>query len=219
MIEEIIFLKNKGLSFRRIAHELDSTVGKVQYQWTKWMSKQSEAAISEDGVLQKESGDSKFGKSSLSIAFKPDKKLRIVWCISEAEKELVTSYFNEDYNDLVHLIRIFDVTGISFSGHNGHKLYELAVPNTHKAWTVKGLQPERDYMAEFGVLLTGNKYFPILRSNQAFALSESGKVYDREETISVNNLPNWHDHVSTYTYYQKYLVEREEGYDEPRKKR
>src|SRR4051812_16980659 len=37
MIEEIIKLREDGFSFRRIASKLNTTVGKVQYRWNKWM--------------------------------------------------------------------------------------------------------------------------------------------------------------------------------------
>ncbi|MHC8522556.1 helix-turn-helix domain-containing protein [Rossellomorea sp. H39__3] len=36
MLEEIIKLREQGVSFRKIAKELDMTVGKVQYQWVKY---------------------------------------------------------------------------------------------------------------------------------------------------------------------------------------
>lgn len=219
MIEEIIFLKNKGLSFRRIANEMNSTVGKVQYQWTKWMSQQSDVTGCNDVTLHNESKETKYKKSGLSITLEPDKKLKIDWCLSEADKHLITSYFGEDIKELVHLIRIYDVTGITFNGHNEHRLYEISVPSTHQSWTVKGLLSERDYMAEFGVLLVGDKYFPILRSWQVLAMPESGRLESTKEGFHVKSLPKWNDHVSTYTYYQKYLIEREEGYGESGKKR
>lgn len=43
MIDEIIKLRRRGLSFRKIASKLDTTVGKVQYQWTKLIQKKGNA--------------------------------------------------------------------------------------------------------------------------------------------------------------------------------
>ena len=40
MIEEIIKLREDGLSFRKIASQLNTTVGRVQYRWNKYVNNQ-----------------------------------------------------------------------------------------------------------------------------------------------------------------------------------
>ena len=42
MIDEIIKLREDGLSFRKIASELNTTVGRVQYRWNKWVNNQEQ---------------------------------------------------------------------------------------------------------------------------------------------------------------------------------
>ena len=38
MIKEIIKLREDGLSFRKIASQLNTTVGRVQYRWNKYVN-------------------------------------------------------------------------------------------------------------------------------------------------------------------------------------
>lgn len=66
MIEEIVKLRRKGLSFRKIAVELNSTVGKVQYQWKKYMKMKSAASGQDTGSRIQHKKDGK----PLSIARK-----------------------------------------------------------------------------------------------------------------------------------------------------
>ena len=40
MLEEIIKLREDGLSFRKIASQLNTTVGRVQYRWSKYVNAQ-----------------------------------------------------------------------------------------------------------------------------------------------------------------------------------
>ena len=58
MIEEIIKLRGDGLSFRKIASQLNTTVGRVQYRWNKYVNTQGNQIedLSVEGEEQEESG-------------------------------------------------------------------------------------------------------------------------------------------------------------------
>lgn len=44
MLDDIITKRRKGLSFRQIAKELNTSPGKVQYRWNKWKDSQQNNA-------------------------------------------------------------------------------------------------------------------------------------------------------------------------------
>ncbi|MDR6998750.1 DUF4912 domain-containing protein [Neobacillus niacini] len=215
MIEEIIRLREEGLSFRKIASELNTTVGRVQYRWNKWISS-NEKNINEESDMQNNE-DTKSSASESPSTFIPVKgeltarlvtpqKIILFWEVSELPPNVMQLFFDQPFDDFVSVVRIYDVTDIIFNGSNAHHFYEIAVPYQNGFWYIKGLLSNRHYIADLGVKL-GTGFFPLLRSNTILTpsmetscgnqISENLNQLQKIETQT----PKWIDHVSTYTYY------------------
>ncbi|MCL6571986.1 MAG: DUF4912 domain-containing protein [Bacillus sp. (in: Bacteria)] len=226
MIEEIIKLRGDGLSFRKIASELNTTVGKIQYRWNKWM------ASTENDVMNKDivqiAKDTKSLVSQTSLDFIPlrgeltaklvtPRKLLLFWEASELPKKITELYFNVRFEKLVTVVRIYDVTALLFNGKNAHHFYEITVPYQHGHWFIKGLDANRNYVAELGVLFSKENFFPLFRSNciQTPMLEiPNGNVmnHDFEQLQRYEDQPpKWLDHVSTYSYYVESKKPEEEN--------
>lgn len=218
MIDEIIKLREEGLSFRKIASELNTTIGKVQYQWKKWTEKQEK--VVRKGKLIKKANQSESDLEQKAEDFSPLKgelqaklvspgRILLYWEVSEVPQKLLNVYFNQQFDDLVQLVRIYDVTDILFNGDNAHHYYEIAIPYRNGYWFIKGLAANRSYIAEIGVKWNNNDFFPLLRSNSvqtpSVSLSNgSGIYYHLAQFQQVENRnPKWIDHVSTYSYYDE----------------
>ncbi|MEH7178753.1 DUF4912 domain-containing protein [Neobacillus vireti] len=215
MIEEIIKLREDGLSFRKIASQLNTTVGKVQYRWNKYITAQEDeiedlAAASEE---QKESSVSKQEtieegplKGELSIKLVSPRKVIVYWEASKIPEKVFTLFFNQQFEELVHIVRLYDVTDINFTGNNAHHYYDIVVPYEKGYWFVKGLTASRSYVAELGVRMNDKEFFPILRSSAIQTANMGGtEVYN--QLVLNQHLehysPKWIDHVSTYSYYEE----------------
>lgn len=223
MIEEIIKLRGDGLSFRKIADELNTTVGKVQYRWNKWM---------DNTIVTKENVQMTTGTSSTTSQVKPDqippkgelkaklvtpRKIILFWEVSELPKKIIEPFYKTKFEELVTVIRIYDVTDVIFNGKNAHHYFEIAASYQSGHWMVKGLMPNRSFVAELGVYLSKTEFFPVLRSNclrtpdsQIPNASKGNsevilKVQEYEELP-----PKWTEHVSTYSYYVKNMNDLEE---------
>src|ERR1700719_4186847 len=107
----------------------------------------------DDMVRTKEKGKS-FQEMLLKLV--SSQKLVLIWNHSDLPKKLIEHYFNRQFEDLVHVIRIYDVSQIIFNGKNAHHFYEIAIPLAQGYWFVKGLVPNRCYLAEIGVKLESN---------------------------------------------------------------
>ncbi|OIK16561.1 hypothetical protein BIV60_03555 [Bacillus sp. MUM 116] len=216
MIEEIIKLREEGLSFRKIASELDTTVGKVQYRWNKWISSNEKNSI-DDADIQDNNEENKSSISGSPSAFVPVKgkltaklinpqKIIILWEVSELPQNVIQLFFDQPFDEFVSVVRIYDVTDLRFNGINAHHFYEIAVPYKNSFWYIKGLLSNRHYIAELGVKL-GDRFFPILRSNTVQTPSmETTKRIQLTENLNqlqkiATQTPKWIDHVSTYSYY------------------
>jgi hypothetical protein len=218
MIKEIIKLRGDGLSFRKIASELNTTVGKVQYRWNKWIEDQdSEISNELNSQSTKESNSSNDSIILESIPLKGELKARLItprkiilfWDTSETPKKIIERFFNRKFEELVTVTRIYDVTNILFNGKNAHHFNELTVPYQSGHWIIKGLSENRSYIAELGVHLSENQFFPLYRSDCIQMPSPeivSGNSFQQElllfQRYEVES-PKWMEHVSTYSYYVK----------------
>ncbi|NWQ40030.1 DUF4912 domain-containing protein [Bacillus sp. EB106-08-02-XG196] len=216
MIEEIIKLREDGLSFRKIASHLNTTVGKVQYRWNKYTNTQENHI--EAGSVEEKTQKEYSEINPLTIDYTPIKgelqaklvtprKVILYWEASNIPGKVITSFYERPFEDLVHIVRIYDVTDIIFTGNNAHHYYDITVPYKKGYWFIKGLTANRSYIAELGVKLNENEFFPLLRSNSV-QTPAIGNLNGSEIYTNLVNFqqiddysPKWIDHVSTYSYY------------------
>ncbi|WP_462412225.1 DUF4912 domain-containing protein [Neobacillus sp. Marseille-QA0830] len=135
-------------------------------------------------------------------------EIAIFWDPSDLPQKMIGLFFGIQFEDLVHVVRIYDVTDLVFTGHNAHHFYELAIPYQNGFWHVKGLAGKRSYVSEIGVYLKEDEYFPFFRSN-SLLVPESEKQMNPDSKHGLppvkppfNVAPKWHDYVSTYSYYR-----------------
>jgi uncharacterized protein len=216
MIEEIIKLREGGLSFRKIASQLNTTVGRVQYRWNKYVNSQEnqieeyvveEKNQNEDSAFEQSTIDHSPTKGELQMKLVTPSKVIVYWEASKIPEKVISLFYNRKFEELVHIVRLYDVTDIIFTGKNEHHYYDIAVPYNKGHWFIKGLTANRSYVAELGVKFKEDDFFPVLRSN-SIQTPPLGNVNGSE---IFNNLvhnqqidqysPKWIDHVSTYSYY------------------
>lgn len=214
MIKEIISFRRQGMSFRKIAEKLNSTVGKVHYQWIKNVKNSPNTYIDSDHEkLQEELKEkSKRNEPFLNTRLVSENRLVSFWEIAPWQKKLVASYFNCEINQSVIVFRIYDVTDIHFNGINAHTFYEFQLPDEKNYWFIKGIKPGRSYLTEIGYRLNNHSFFPILRSNSVHGLQtiqSSVHVLNNYSNKDQNNKPIWIDKVSTYSYYENIKEEKQ----------
>jgi uncharacterized protein len=216
MIEEIIKLREDGLSFRKIASQLNTTVGKVQYRWNKYINSQENSREEEilidakqqtGGSLSQSSNDYSPVKGELQIKLINPVKVIVYWEVSKIPEKIFGLFYNKQFMDFVHIVRIYDVTDITFTGENAHHYYDITVPYNKGYWFIKGLTPNRSYIAELGAKYNEKDFFPILRSNSiqtpAIGNVKGSEIFNHfihAQQID-HRSPKWIDHVSTYSYY------------------
>ncbi|PAE43986.1 DUF4912 domain-containing protein [Bacillus sp. 7884-1] len=216
MIEEIIKLREDGLSFRKIASHLNTTVGRVQYRWSKYINNLEnniEVVSVEENTqmevfeLNHQTIDYTPVKGELQVKLVTPRKVIVYWEASKVPAKVITSFYDRPFEELVHIVRIYDVTDIIFTGNNAHHYYDITVPYNQGYWFIKGLTANRSYVAEIGVKLNENEFLPVLRSNSV-QTPTMGNLNGSEIYTNLVNFqqidnfsPKWIDYVSTYSYY------------------
>jgi len=225
LIEQIVTLRSKGLSFRKIAKELNSTVGKVQYQWKKYM-KENNDVLSNDNEQQEEKAASKPKLeatiptnfwTSIDILTKNNgmeawllsvEKALVFWRIPEGKWKLISTYYDIDRNTCTLAVKINDITSIIYNGKNAHNYRLINVNQEQESVLIEDLLPNRSFCFEIGVLDVYQSFLPILQSNPIHTprtSTEQAGVMEKElEKWEKGNttIPNWIEHVSTYSYYE-----------------
>lgn len=146
-------------------------------------------------------------KGVLQAKLVSPRKIILFWEVSNLPQKIIQLFFAKSFKDLVQLIRIYDVTDIIFNGRNAHHYYEIAYSYENGYWSIKGLSPNRSYIAEIGVKFSRNDFFPILRSNNIqIPMSDvpNGEemLFNLTKQQSNSHPPKWIDHVSTYSFYE-----------------
>jgi uncharacterized protein len=206
MIEEIIALKRKGLSFRKIAQELNTTVGKVQYQWVKLINNKKADKVSKGIAHTQHSGLEPLNNFLIMSLLTPE-RVFLQWSVCTGTIKLVKQYFQLEHINLA--IRLNDVTHILYDGGNAHSTADIGICPDQSHWTFSGLKPNHCYVAEIGVFLSEANFFPLVRSNAVHAprnsAEQAGHLGHELQQFLLNStsLPNWVEHVSTYSYYEK----------------
>lgn len=218
MINEIIKLRGDGLSFSKIASELNTTVGKVQYRWNKWMDltgrelmRKSNNQTSKDlnSLENVTVSDVILLKGELKAKLVTPRRMILFWDVSELPKKIIELFFNRKFEELVHVVRIYDVTDIVFNGKNAHHFHGISVPYDSGHWFIKGLAVNRCYIAELGVYFSDTEFFPLYRSNciRTPSLEITNGNVCKEDLLQFQRYedqpPKWMKHVSTYSYYLK----------------
>jgi uncharacterized protein len=227
LITDIIRLKEQGVSFRKIAKELNTTVGKVQYQWVKYQKAQGNSTVNEGTpvkviepkIPKKRVGRASFGRkmpkpraknpcaTELSIMFSTSSRIYCYWNISQEWIRHVKSHFKMNDDPQPFVLRLYDITSISFNGHNHHTYSDSYVPHTESDWFVNGLKENRSYCMEIGLRLPSGDFVAFTRSN----VLHTPRTSHHQEYHSMKELfeyeqglikePKWVEHVSTYSYY------------------
>ncbi|WP_312092178.1 DUF4912 domain-containing protein [Niallia sp.] len=228
MIEQIVSLRRKGLSFRKIAIELNSTVGKVQYQWKKYVKEQEMNVPVEEEKLKPQSQlknpyvsehfwtsiDLLTKKNGMEAWLTSENTALVFWRIPEGKWQLISTYYDLDPETCSLAVKINDITSIIYNGRNAHSFRLLPVENRQESIVLQDLIPNRSFCFEIGVLDVYQSFLPILQSNplhtprtshdQAGTMENELQKWEKGDIA----IPNWIEHVSTYSYYE--LEEQED---------
>ncbi|XXM73738.1 DUF4912 domain-containing protein [Lysinibacillus sphaericus] len=233
MLEEIIEMREKGISFRKIAKELGTTVGKVQYQWVKYQKVHESGSVevaAAETITEKKNTDIRVGRvkkkaaltsakqsrkpvvEDLTITYSTGSRIYCYWTISAEWMDHMKDRFNID-GDSPFILRLYDITSIIFNGHNHHSYADSLVPTSESDWFINGLKENRSYCMDLGLRAHSGEFIAIKRSN----VLHTPRTALEAEFHSLRELkefeqgrmqePKWVEHVSTYSYY---VMEQEE---------
>jgi hypothetical protein len=215
VIQDIVKLRNEGLSFREIAREMNTTVGKIHYRWSKHLK---EIESNEDNleiplkpldVPQRLQLPTSYDLDCLCAMVRNPKTVYLYWELSNTRKSFLEKNFGTDWSSIPKYLKIYHVTSIIFNGHNALREFEVPLPEMTNNWFITELEPNQTYVVELGIKTENGSFFTILRSNpidtprnninQVGLFSESVHNWKTRS----DSKPGWLENFSTYSYYEK----------------
>lgn len=213
LIEDIVKLKEKGLTLQEIAQRMNMSLGKVQYRWYKYRQQQtpSNHELSPEAVAVKEKEKwtmpYEYEEDNVCLMPRTSDSLYAYWSFTESIKQMAEHHFRTKWEELPSVLKIYDVTDIEFFGHNAHRTFEVELPPMTNNWFLQSLEPGRTFIVDIGTRTFDGSFFTLLRSNPAETSPDPyNSIHDekieRWKHQDVNE-PEWLENFSTYSYYQK----------------
>lgn len=130
--------------------------------------------------------------------------LFVYWEITWPRMRMVASYFQSDYQAIQKGIRLYDVTDRYFNGANAHAYRDIYVHEEASSWYIRGVQPGRTYIADFG-LFHEDRFCPILRSEPVATPRNQPAVWGDPliKPAADHRFPDWFENFSSYSVYLK----------------
>ncbi len=128
-----------------------------------------------------------------------NQSIYLYWSASRETQTLLRNMFGLTWATCTKTLRLNEVTGISFNGHNAHQFKDYDVSSNQSSFFMDDLA-QGAYIAEIGVTLPNDQYFALLRSNLVYvdserSLTNEGWKQDEEPP------PAWKETFSTYSCY------------------
>ncbi len=91
--------------------------------------------------------------------------LHSYWDVRDATLDKYRHELGDAFSKAKRVLRVYDVTDISFNGGNAHKFFDIQVNEFARSWYIDVGEPGRSWCVDYGLLLPGGRFITILRSN------------------------------------------------------
>lgn len=88
------------------------------------------------------------------------------WEVSQSDRDAIRRIWGQEiFERSACVLRVHDVTGISFSGENSNHSWDVRVPLEARRWYLEAQNSGRSYCVELGLLSPDGKFILLARSN------------------------------------------------------
>ncbi|BAB05133.1 BH1414 [Halalkalibacterium halodurans C-125] len=209
LIEEILKLRKQGLSFRKIAQALNTTVGKVHYRYKKHEELQHQKGQAKPAAKGEWQLPGSYPVTEITLLPQGPTTLYAFWDTSEQTRGLVSYQTDKDWEQLEKRLRLYDVTSLLFDGRRANRYVDIHLPEMTNNWLIEHVEPNCTYLIDLGVITPSGAFLPVVRSTPIETPRQRNDQYNfRKEDVldwqyGLSEEPKWLEHFSTYSYYEK----------------
>jgi hypothetical protein len=127
-----------------------------------YISQTPSSRLSDDDVYELPAG---YGDNRIVIQVRDPYWVFAYWEISQRKINDVQQKYGHDLADSRKVLRVYDITGISFNGNNANSFFDIDINDMAKNWYINVGNPGRSYCVDIGFLLATGKFVLLARSN------------------------------------------------------
>lgn len=125
-------------------------------------------------------------------------KIFVSWQLDEKKIDFICSYFEISADRSIRSLRLYEKASPK-NGIESKFIHEVILRPEIESWLFKGISLERTYHVELGLMISENKFFPLLKSDPVHTNDLDQTEPDSQDAMIA---PSWSNQVSTYTYYE-----------------
>ena len=92
-------------------------------------------------------------------------KLYVHWDINTNDIVSLRDHLGENKSNYKYILRVYDISGITFNGNNAHYHFDIQVDKEDDNWYIDLWTPGNAYCVELGIKAGNRNFFPLVRSN------------------------------------------------------
>lgn len=117
------------------------------------------------------------GQDVLRLLVRDAHTLYACWELSDRRKRMAALHFVCEFGQLPQAVRLHDVTGMRFDGHNANRSWDIPLTADNDHLYIDGLGAGTVYIADLGVYTWERQFVPLLRSRAAMTPHDCPAVW------------------------------------------
>lgn len=88
------------------------------------------------------------------------------WEINKVKEEEILGKISSSGDERAKsILRVHDVTGVNFTGHNANSYFDIELANLASSWYINAGSPDRSWIVDIGILTKNGSFYMLARSN------------------------------------------------------
>ncbi len=107
----------------------------------------------------------RYDENYLTLLVRDPNCIFAYWEFSDEQMALVAKEFGCPWGQVPLLLRIYDLTGLTFNGENEHSHFDVTVHPLANNYYVKEVSSNNAYCIDIGVMTPQGRFITLIRSN------------------------------------------------------
>ncbi|MDD5090643.1 MAG: DUF4912 domain-containing protein [Candidatus Wallbacteria bacterium] len=126
-----------------------------------------------------------YGSDKVALMVVDPYWLHAYWMITPDKLSGLKSSLGDRFKSSRFVVRVYDVTDVAFNGENAHSYFDQNVTADARNWYVNVGSPDRNYLADLGLITPEGQFILIARSNVVRAPRDSVSEIVDDKWLSV----------------------------------
>ena len=108
---------------------------------------------------------SEYGETRIRLLVRDPYWTHAYWEVTAQARREIESRTGRSWQGLRKVLRVYDVTGVSFTGFNAHRSFDVEINDPADHWYLQVGRPDRAWCVDLGVITGTGEFILIARSN------------------------------------------------------